>query len=236
VFFSFVCDDLAVSLWVIMGKNITVIIQWVGCLVYFIELIIASRVSKSIDAPSIMRKFYWYPIVGVIITIFFALKNLNFIPNRVSFTLNLISLIFHYSFLSFFIFNETNKNNKFKVIIFLCSFILIVLIALDIINSYTTSFAFANGCLFLFSLYYFRKILIGKVTVVLNNNPVFYICCGIFIGAGIIVPSSLMIKYLYLLNVSNDYIHLFAAVWGLGYIIMNLIFIKALLLCLKPNK
>lgn len=219
----------------IMGKNIMVTIQWIGSLVYFVELIIALKVSKNENAPVIMRKFFWYPLVGTIIGLLFVFKNLNVIPNQIGFIANTISLLFHYSFLSFFIYTVTDKQSKFKLIIFLLLVILIVFIISDIVNSYTTSFAFANSCLFIFSLYYFRTVLIGNTTIILKGNPIFYTCCGIFIGSGIIVPSALMIKYIFALELSKDSVYLLALPTGLGYLTINIIFIKALL-CIKPNK
>jgi hypothetical protein len=236
VFFSFVCDDFAVSLWVIMGKNISFIVQSIIMVVYFIELIIAVRISMNKDTQVIMKKFFFYPLVGVIVSLFIPMKNLGIIPVRISFTVNTVSLLFHYSFLTYFIFKLTNRSFRFKIIGLFFLLILIGLIIPDIKKGYVTSFAFANSCLFIFSLYYFRTLLIGKVNVALKNNPIFYVCCGIFIGSGLIVPSTLMIKYMYLLSVPQDSIFFFAAIWGLGYILMNLIFIKALLLCLKQNK
>ncbi len=219
----------------IMGKNIQIILQSIIGLIYLVELIIAAKAVKNIHAPDLAKFFYWYPLVGLAVALLMALKNLHFITSQVSFTLNIISLLFHFSFLSFFIFSVTGKKSNFKIIIFCCSLILIVLLVMDIIDSYLTSFAFANGCLFLFSLYYFRGLLIGTLRITLKNNFIFYICCGIFIGTGLIVPSSLMIKYLYVLKVPNNTIFLFASFGGIGYILMNLIFIKALL-CLKQNK
>jgi hypothetical protein len=220
----------------IMGKNISFIVQSIIMLVYFIELIIAVRVSMNKDAQVIMKNFFLYPLVGAFVSLLILLKNFGIIPPRITFIVNIISLLFHYSFLTFFIYTLANKSFRFKIIGLLFLLILIGLIISDIKNGYVTSFAFANGCLFLFSLYYFRILLIGKINVALKNSPIFYVCCGIFIGSGLIVPSTLMIKYMYLLKVSNDYIHLFAAFWGFGYFSMNLIFIKALLLCLKQNK
>lgn len=205
-------------------------------LLYFIELIIAVRVSMNKDTQGIMKKFFFYPLVGVIVCLFIPMKNLGIVPVRISFTVNTVSLLFHYSFLTYFIFKLTNRSFRFKIIGLFFLIVLIGLIIADVKKGYVTSFAFANGCLFLFSLYYFRTLLIGKINVALKNSPIFYVCCGIFIGSGLIVPSTLMIKYMYLLKVSNDYIHLFAAFWGFGYFSMNLIFIKALLLCLKQNK
>lgn len=183
-----------------------------------------------------MRKFFWYPLIGTIILSFFALKNLHIIPYQMVFIVNTVSLLFHFSFLSYFIFSITGKKYSLKLFSIGCFILTIILIISDIIYVYTTSFAFANSCLFLFALYYFREILIGTPNIVLKNNPLFYVCCGIFVGSGLVVAVSLMAKYLLALKVSKDNLYLLSAIGMFGYIILNLFFIKALLLCRTQRK
>jgi hypothetical protein len=123
----------------------------------------------------------------------------------------------------------------FKIIGCCILIVLIFLIVLDLTTKYITSFAFANAALFCFSLYYFFSMLVNHEKTKLNSNPFFYVCCGIFIGSGIIVPTSLMIKYMYLLKTPKDLIYLVTGLSGVGNIIMNSFFIKALL-CSKQSK
>ncbi len=218
-----------------MGKSINIIFQWLGGLIYLIELIIALNVAKNKNAPSIIRKFYWYPLVGSIIGFLFAIKNLNLSTCRISFIINTVSLLFHYSFLTLFIYSTTARKNIFKLIA-LAGFCLTVwLIILDIRNSYVTSFALANTGLFFFSSYYFYKLFEGNTENPLSTNPIFYVNCGIFLGSGVIVPTSLMVKYLLVLKIPNDLINGIVSFVSIGYIIINLFFIKALLLCRKPK-
>jgi hypothetical protein len=220
----------------IMGKELNIIFQWLGGVIYLIELIIALNVPKNKNIPAIIRKFYWYPLVGLIIGFLIAIKNLNILPIRIAFIANTISLLFHYSFLSLFIYSTTGKKNIFKIMILVAFFGTIWLIISDIVNGYITSFAFANASLFFFSCYYFYKLFQWNTNVYLSTDPIFYVSCGIFIGSGFIVPASLMIKYLFILKIPKDSINAIAVLTNIGYTIMNLIFIKALLICTKQNK
>ena len=218
-----------------MGKTISIIGQSLVGLIYIIELIIAIRVAKHKNLPNLARKFYWYPLIGTIVWLVITLKNLHILSNQIAFSVNTISLLFHYSFLSFFIFSISGKKKIFKLIILCCFFFTILLIISDLITEYLTSFAFANSCLFFFSAYYFYLLFKGAYLQTLSKNFTFYTACGIFIGSGLMVPSALMIKYLYLVGAAKPTLFLMSAIGTFGYLIMNIIFIKALL-CLKPNK
>ncbi len=182
-----------------------------------------------------MRRFFWYPLIGIIIGSFVLLKIFNTITGNIPFFINMVSLLFHFSFLTYFIYNTTNKTNTFKIINYLIFTTLIFFIISDIITFYHTAFAFANSCLFFSSLYYFFITLNRKEKVNLSGNPFFYICCGIFIGSGLIVPGNLMIKYMRLQNLPKDSLYLVISVTQSGYIIMNAFFIKGLL-CVKRGK
>jgi hypothetical protein len=236
VFFSFAYDDFAVSLWVIMGKFLHQIINSLAFVIYFIEFIIALKILKNINASAIMRKFFWYPLVGSIIGLVAILKNVHIISTKISFIFTTCSILFHFSFLSFFLFVVTEKKFFFKTILFFTFFTTIVLLISDVRHGYAASYAFTNSCLFFFSLYYFYILFKGKAYLNIDYKPIFYITCGVFIGSGLIVPSSLMIKYMYLLELPKNSLYFVAAISSFGNIIMNLIFIKALLLCLKQNK
>ncbi len=218
-----------------MGKNIHLLSQLVLFLIWLIELVVAAKVNRNKDAPIIIQKFFWYPLVGVVIGCFLILQFLNIIAGIISFVANTTSLLFHFSFLSYFIYRATNKTKAFKIISSVIFTITIVLIASDIITNYSTSFAFANSGLFLFSLYYFFVILKQKKKINLSGNAIFLVCCGIFIGSGLIVPSTLMIKYMYEQKIQVNSLFLASSISQVGYIIMNLFFIKALL-CSRQTK
>jgi hypothetical protein len=234
VFFSFVYDDLGVSLWVIMGEKIYIITAAITLLVGILQLIIAIKVARMYNCPSSLTYFYLYPLVGTIINIVICCNFLNFIPHKVSLTINILSLLFHYSFLSNFIYRETGKQIVIKYLSISIFFLLILFIILDIKILSAYSFAFTNSCLFIFCIYYFYLLLKEKPALNLANNPAFIICCGIFIGVGISIPFTLAYKYLVELNVPRDTRYVYNTFAGLGYILMNLSFIKALL-CIKPN-
>jgi hypothetical protein len=235
VFFSFVCDDFGVSLWVIMWENIFLIIQSFTVLLFFIQLVLSIKVSRLPYCPINMKYFYWYPAVGISIGIFIYSGRFHFLPRNLATILNTISICFHFLFLSLIIYKELIIKWFLKYLFFLFCLVLILLIIADLKNSTGESFAFSNGCLFIFCIYYFYELFKSDPIVDLNNRPTFFICAGIFVGAGLIVPFSLMHRYLVLLNIPRDTIYFYGMLSNFGYFIMNMFFIKALL-CINKNK
>ncbi len=89
------------------------------------------------------------------------------------------------------------------------------------------------GAYSFFRFFIFFSIYKGDINGSLLKNPIFYVCSGVLIGTGIIVPAAIMMKYLGLLKLEFDLRKLIASISLFGYLIMNLLFIKALLCCNK---
>jgi hypothetical protein len=236
VFFSFVCDDLGVSLWVIMGVTIFLVIEFITFLVFILELIIGIKASTMENCPSSFKYFYFYPIVGIIIGIVVYCARFHFVSEKVGSNTNVVSSFFHFYFLSCFIYRETGKKIFLKYLIIVLSFILVLFIISNIKQIRSShALAFGNVCLFTFCIYYFLLLLNKNPVSNLRNSPTFIICCGIFLGVGLTIPFAVIRKYLDILNFPRDTIYFYGALSGLGYLVMNLFFLKALL-CLKQNK
>ncbi len=212
-----------------MEEKIYRIYHFLTLLIFLYELILALKIVSNNHVQNFIRSFFLYPLIGTIVTFSFILEYFDIFSSYLASVINTISLLFHYLFLSFFIYNVTGKFERFKVTIFFILILLIISTIYDILNRSSNSFAFANGSLFIFSLFYFYNLFNGHAVVYLSNNPIFYFCCGIFIGSGLIVPTTLMAKHLSLLNVSIATLKILSVVSGFGYLIMNLLFIKALL-------
>lgn len=216
-----------------MEDKIYRIYHFLTFLIFLCELILALKIFSNNSVQNVIKLFFFYPLIGTIVTFFFLLNHFNLDSEHFAHILNIVSLLFHYLFLSFFIYNVTEKSKRFKIIVFFFFILLLISIFNDILNLFSNSFAFANGCLFVFSFYYFYYLFNGQAVVYLPTNPIFYICSGIFIGSGLIVPSTIMVKYLSLLNVSIATIKILSVGSGIGYLLMNLLFIKALWCCNK---
>jgi hypothetical protein len=212
-----------------MGDTLLKTFHWIHLLIFITQLFFAMRLRKNVSVLPIMKHFYWYPIVGTIVTSVLVLQHLNIFSIRFAFCFNAVSLLFHYLFLSYFIFNATGKNKYFRMLIWLFFLLIPDLIINDILSKYIDSNAFSNACLFFYSLFYFYLLYKGDTKIQLLNNPIFYVCCGILIGTGLIVPAAIMVKVLVILNINFDVIKLITSVSGIGYVILNLFFIKAIL-------
>ncbi len=187
------------------------------------------------ECPSSMKSFYWYPIVGIGVGIFIYLARFHIIPKYIGVNTNIISLNFHFAFLSTFIYRETGKKLFIKyasIVIFL--FLVITIWQYPKKNT-INPFAFTNGSLFILCIYYFYYLFKTSITLNLTKNPIFITCCGLLIGTGIIIPFGLMHKYMLAIDISIDTVYLYGSLTALGYSIMNLFFLKALL-CITQNK
>jgi hypothetical protein len=87
----------------------------------------------------------------------------------------------------------------------------------------------------MFSIFYFYILLKSSSFKNLKNDPVFITSCGIFLGSGLGIPSTLMFTYLQLLKISKEAVYLIGAIGGLGALIMNIFFLIAML-CIIKNK
>lgn len=159
---------------------------------------------------------------------FFFTFFVHFFSEILMFKITLISLTFYFSFLSSILYQETRKSTSFLILVLILLLLLVVLIFFDFNNHGPYSFAFANACLFLLGLYYFYFIFKIDVRLDLLKDPLFVMCCGIFLGTGMIIPFQIMHKYLFHFKVPRDTMFFYIALSSLGTLIMNLIFLRAL--------
>ncbi len=203
----------------------------------FINLFFSVRASLEPNCPKQLRIFFWYPIVGCIISILIILNKLGFIPRDINYVTNKISLLFHFTFLGFIFYkiDYINRNKKIKYIIFILDVLLVFIIYADIKQGTTSSFAIANGCLFCFSLYYFYKIILLSPTQNITNDPIFIAVCGIFLGTGLVLPFSIMHKYFLVFQIPFDTMMFFGCFLATGYLIMNFCFLKSMICITRHN-
>jgi hypothetical protein len=235
VFFSFVYDDFDVSLWVIMGKSLYILVEILTSIVFVFQLFFAIRILQMPSCPRNFKAFYWYPIIGIIVGLIAFFHRLDLIIPVIYSVIVKSSLVFHFTFLSNFIFSSVGKKLSIKILITVCVFILCSIIIRDIlIVKNGGGHSFANGLLFLFACYYFYSLMSTSFKINLQNNPDFILCCGVFLGCGLTIPFNIMLRYLAEFNIPKDTIFIYGIFAALGYLIMNLFFLKALL-CIKQN-
>lgn len=218
-----------------MGKTIYLTIESITIVVFIFELyfsIIASRKNRD---SSIIRFFYLYPIAGIVIGIVILLFRFNIIPLSVVSNFNNFSLLFHFLFWSFIFYFQLKKALILKLSISFLFFILLLLIISELKVFYGYSIAFANGCLFIFSIIYFFKLLNNPPIKGIIKDPIFISFCGIFIGTGLIIPFHSMFKFILLMGLPNDTYFAYGIFSALGYLILNLFFLKAMILISKSQ-
>ncbi len=216
-----------------MGKTIYIAIEVTSFLTFIFELYFSIKVSKrKLDYP-VLRMFYLYPIIGLVVGIVLILFRLQLVPKLIPLFVNKISLIFHFSFISLIFYNELAKASWFKFVFCISFVMLIILVVLEIRLLYNSSIAFANGMLFLFSFCYFYHLLSKDSNFNVRKNPIFLIFCGVFLEGGLVVPFNIMTKPLLKLQIPNDTLYALGIFSALGYLIMNLCFLKAMIIISK---
>jgi hypothetical protein len=227
VFFCFACDDLDVSLRVIMGKVIYQIVQSLMFCLYLTTFIIAFTFPKKRETPIYMKMFYVYPLVGSFVTFIIFLNAYNVLPYVFAHHINLASVFFHYIFLGRFMYIVCDKNQSIKVIAIIFFVVITFFIVYDFLNVSYTAISISNSFLFVLCLFYFFSLFIAPTKVKLFQEPSFWVCCGIFFGSGFIIPSTALLKYLTFNSISLKYLYGLIAL--IGFAIMYIFFIKAFL-------
>lgn len=211
-----------------MGRCLYVGVECTLYFAYILNLVISIKFRRKLNLNK-LRYFFVYPLVGVIVSIFSCLSLFKLIRPSVSWPILDCSVLFHYFFLSMLIYRFLDYNQEFKWIVIFFSAPLILVIAFDIISYSTFSSGLANFLLLTYCIVYFRKLMKSKISVSLKGNSPFLVCCGVFLGTGLIVPFSLLNKYLSTIHAKGDIFFLIAGIAISGHVVMNFFFTKAIL-------
>ena len=176
--------------------------------------------------------FYLYPLVGALISILFWSKYFGFFPGEIFRIVNRLSILYHFSFLSFFIYKEVGRSKKFKFFAILFFIIIIPFLYNDIYKMTLISFSMANTFLFVLCSYYFYNLFSTPPILNLLKEPSFWICCGILLGCGLLIPFNAFNRQFLNLIVNKDIFYLLGVLSGLGYVVMYSFFIKSWL-CMR---
>jgi len=148
--------------------------------------------------------------------------------------INTLSLIFHFSFLSYFILRVIpNINNwryykKYHLIVSI-SVALVIIYDLNR-NSFSLSFTLSNFILFILCLIYFTFLLESHSINPILKSSIFWVVIGIFICTGISLPVNIINDHI-LKNgkdlISDDNKRLMGSIGVIPYALMHLCFTKA---------
>ena len=207
--------------------------------VYFITFLVSLNLIKNKNIPTYMRGFYWYPIIANLMLFIHILeKDLNLIPKEFFRDLNLVSLLFHFTFLCLFIFKVIPKSNdiKYLKLVFFIFFPLITFfIVTDIIHDEVLAFAVTNFGLIILCISYYYQLFKTTPSLNLLKDPSFWIITGILFGMSTTIPVSIIGGYLFH-NIPRDIFLSVAVIMPLGYGIMHLFFLKAILCSIRRQK
>ncbi len=134
-----------------------------------------------------MQGFYWYHAVAVILTIIFILVENKLISLLLFTRLNILSVVFHYCFLSRFISNSFNKKHYLNIFLILFYFFLFVTICTVIFTTFDLSYqglslSVANIGLVVLSLFYFNSLFDEDVKIDLYQEPSYWVITGTVLG------------------------------------------------------
>lgn len=211
------------------GKDDFFLIHYTSIALYFFTLYISLSIPKKRNTPSYLKKFYWYPLVGCLIMVLAILVKLGFLTFRLVDCINDISVFFHFVFLGRFIYVVSNKM-KIQKIIGLCVLgAMLFFVFYNISNYFNLATSMSSIGLFILCIIYFYQLLNSSLNLKLLIDPSFIICCGIFMGSGILIISSWIHKYFQIYKIDSNVESSFAAVATLGYLIIYISIITAFL-------
>lgn len=216
------------------------IIQYFQFSCNLLGFIYSIRTINNKDVVGYMKGFYYYSLVAVCLTsvLMFDLIGDNEILH-LTVILNKISFLFHYIFLSVFIYRTLNTVTHKKIFIILFFvFLLIVLTTICKTVSQSTSFlinSLTNFFLVIFCLIYYYDLFNGIPVKNLFNQSSFWVVTGLFLCLSVAVPLNVL-KTLFLAQSNSDLNLFVTSIAVFFYSVMHLFFIKAYLCSINPSQ
>ena len=223
-----------------MSKEIGILFFDFQCLCILLSFLVSISIGQRKGLPKYMKNFFWYPTVGILITIpIFVSAHFPQILEPSVRIINNISLLFHYSFLSFFIIRVTpQRNNQILHKLIFCVFLFLLIYFLAITNNKLRNhiaFGVSNFGLLIFCMTYYYRILNNVPNLILLNDPSFWIVNGVFFSMGVNLPFFFSMGYVDNF-ISSEIYQALAAMPRICYGIMHLFFIKAYLCAIQNLK
>ena len=202
--------------------------------------IFSLRLAGDKRVPKYMQQFYWYTIVAALFSFYnFFQKYFNISSQNAFGFFHSTLLLFHFIFLSYFIYCALPKKIIPKVIKLLFFFfflmILTCLLTNDLNKPQSAAFTICNLGLVIFCCFYFSQLFEEMPTMNLLNEPSFWTIIGIFFCMCATIPLGAIRTSIF----DNKPYELYFLVGTLGYFsygVMHLFFIKAYLCSINPPK
>ena len=213
---------------------------WFQFVCMFLSFIISLRTIKNKNIPGYMRGYYWYSLIAATLSVWLIINMyiLPIKPNYYSF-INNTSLLFHFIFLSLFIYRASADKETFYfyTILFLI-FLLVISFSLlthNLEKHSPTSFALTNLGLVIFCIFYYYQLFRKTPTLNLLHEASFWITNGVFFSMCATIPVSALKPYLFN-TLPHEAYFLLSSINYFSYGVMHLFFIKAYLCSIHPHK
>ena len=193
--------------------------------------------KKGKEFPFYMKGFYWYPAIGTIIGIIWILSDLKVMSVQVFDTINSLSLLFHFSFLSYFISKVVNNKILKKKLFYLFWFfeiLIIISLLYDFRENSKIAFTTSNSGLLIFSLIYYYNLMRNIPIDNLLHEASFWIITGILFALCLNLPIIFFGNYLY--HISKPIYYTISWIAPFGLIVMYLFFIKGIKCSLHQHR
>jgi len=211
-------------------NDILLFFQW-GCMLA--SSIFSIRLVRNTTIPKYMNNFYLYSFVATFSCTYIYLQKYSNLPiKNLSGLLQISHLLFHFIFLSLFIYRvlpNKNVSKKIKLVFFLFLFIIIFCVFTNDQNIPPyQAYSFTNFALVIFCCFYYLQLFESMPTINLLKEPSFWIISGVFFCMCATIPLTSLRGYLY----HNIPYNLYLSMGGIGFFaygVMHLFFIKAYL-------
>jgi hypothetical protein len=211
-------------------NDILLFFQW-GCM--FASSIFSIRLIGNSNIPKYMNNFYWYSFFATFSCAYIYLQKYSYIPSKnITGLIQNSHLLFHFIFLSLFIYRvlpNKNVSKNIKILFFLLLFIIIFCVFTNELSIPPYhAYAFTNFGLVLFCCLYYLQLFESMPTINLLKEPSFWIISGIFFCMCATIPLTSLRGYLY----DNIPYNLYLSMGNIGFFaygVMHLFFIKAYL-------
>ena len=209
--------------------------HWFRDICMILSLLFSLRLIKNPRVIKYMRYFYWYSIVGAAMTFLTLISNTQGIPlKELVMGIRNYSILFHFTFLSFFIYSVLPRKEDVKFLFPLFfTFLSITLFFLVFYSSKkmnSASFSAANLGLIIFCVIYFYRLFNEVPKTTLLKQPAFWVISGIFLCMSISIPVISLDSYLKNENYVNlQYREIFSGIIYFAYGSFHLFLIKAYL-------
>lgn len=214
-----------------------VIFQWI-CII--VSAIFALKIVQCKSTPKILKRFCIYSLIAATNTIFNLLHNYFKASSNLTYGIvNNSLLLFHFIFLTAFIYQVLPNKFISKIFFIIQAFFLLIIIYSFFTNDLTkhqpTTFAVSNFGLVIFCFFYYYQLFESMPRINLLSEPSFWIVNGIFFSMCATIPVLLLRSFL-TDTISADFYSIVVAIIPFSYGIMHLFFIKAYLCSMSQSK